>query len=96
MAVSTIKDKSIVMGEYAESSSVSVSNRGTTSVTINLAKNGYKLIGLSRLQTSSMANLGVVGFNINPDTDVLTVYLCGLISGTASGKAVTRGVYFKG
>ena len=95
MAVSTIKDRNIVMGDYAESETVSVSNRGTTSTTIDLSKSGYKLIGLSRLQTSAVAQLGVTGYNINPDTDVLTVYLCGLIAGTATGKAVTRGVYIR-
>lgn len=95
MAVSTIKDRNLVMGDYAESASVSVSNRGTTSTTINMAKSGYKLIGLSRLQTSANSSVGVVGYNINPATDVLTVYLCGLITGSASAKAVARGVYIR-
>ena len=96
MAVSTIKNPIMfVDGDYAESATVNVSNYGKATTTINLHLDGYKLIGITRLQPSSAATVGVIGYNIDPATEVLTVYVYGLVSGTATAKVATRGLYVK-
>ena len=96
MAVSTIKNPiMLVDGDYAESASVSVSNYGKTSTTINLHLDGHRLIGITRLQTSATNSVGVVGYNIDPETEILTIYVYGLVSGTATAKVATRGLYVK-
>lgn len=96
MAVSTIKNSIMfVDGDYAESASVSVSNYGKASTTINLHLDGYKLIGITRLQPSSADTVGVIGYNIVPETEVLTIFVYGLTSGTATSKIATRGLYVK-
>lgn len=96
MAVSTIKNPIMfVDGDYAESASVNVSNYGKASTKINLHLDGYRLIGITRLQTSVTNSVGVVGYNIDPETEVLTIYVYGLVSGTATAKVAARGLYVK-